>query len=66
MAIRDVLAGHLVLSEPNTAPQLAARLQSVLNELSTLNPSEGVSASDDIARRREARRAAAKVGKASA
>jgi hypothetical protein len=65
-ALRDILADHLVVAEPNVSAQIAARLQAVLSELDGLAPNEQASASDDIARRREARRAAAKMGQASA
>jgi hypothetical protein len=65
-ALRDVLADHLVVAEPSVSAQIAARLQAVLTELAAMKEPDEESASDDIARRREARRAAAHVGKASA
>jgi hypothetical protein len=40
---------------PQVVAQIAARLQAVLLELAELQEPEGVSAFDDLARRREAR-----------
>jgi len=66
LALRDVLADHLVIAEPSVSAQIAARLQAVLSELAALKAPDERSASDDIARKRDARRAAAKMGQASA
>lgn len=62
-AIRDSLAEHMSRADPNVVAQIAARLQAVISRLAELEPVDAeVSVSDDIARRREARRSAATVG----
>jgi hypothetical protein len=66
IALRNILADHLVVAEPSVSAQIAARLQAVLTELATMKEPDEESASDDIARRREARRAAAAVGEVAA
>lgn len=61
-ALRHLLAGQILLCEPNVVAQVAARLQSVIERLGALPPAiEESDPLDDIARRREARRAATKL-----
>lgn len=62
IAMRDVLAQHLLTAESSVVAQVAARLQAVVKRLAELDDTTTeVSTSDEIARRREARRSAAKV-----
>lgn len=58
-AMRDKLAADMDDASPQVVAQIAARLQAVLLELAELQEPEGVSAFDDLARRREARISAA-------
>lgn len=61
-ALRLLLAEQILLCDSNVVAQVAARLQSVIERLGALPPAvEESDPLDDIARRREARRAAAKV-----
>jgi hypothetical protein len=57
-AMRDKLADSMNLAEPNEIAPIAARLQAVLAELASL-PSVEASEVDELASRRDARRAAA-------
>lgn len=66
-AMRDALADHMLRAEPNVVAQIAGRLQAVLTRLGEMEePESEGSASDEIARRREARRAASAVAEAPA
>ena len=67
-AMRDRLAADMDRAEASYVAQIAARLQSVVERLAELGPEpdELESPSDDIAKRRAARRAASKVDEASA
>jgi hypothetical protein len=66
-AMRDALAAHMEQADSNVVAQVAARLQAVVKRLAELGsqPTEG-SATDEIARKRAARRAAAQVAQAAA
>lgn len=59
VAMRDSLAVAMAAADPNVMAQLAARLQAVIDALDAMPTGEEESVSDDIARRREARRAEA-------
>lgn len=56
-AMRDILADHLRVADPNVSAQIAARLQSVLSELAALPAPSSLSATDRIREQREKRRA---------
>jgi hypothetical protein len=56
-ALRDILADHLRLADPNVSAQIAARLQSVLSEIAGLPVPATQTASDRIREQREKRRA---------
>lgn len=56
-ALRDVLAGHLLIAEPNVSAQIAGRLQAVLTELAAMPAGTKVSAKDEIKAARDRRRA---------
>jgi hypothetical protein len=57
-ALRDTLADHLLLAQPNVVAQIAGRLQAVLSELASLPQAEAVSRIDEVRQRREKRRPA--------
>jgi succinate dehydrogenase/fumarate reductase flavoprotein subunit len=57
-AMRDKLATDMDDANPQVVAQIAARLQAVMSELAELQEPEGVSAFDDLARRRKDRIAA--------
>lgn len=57
-ALRDTLADHLELAQPNVVAQIAGRLQAVLSELASLPPVEGLSRIDEVRQAREKRRGA--------
>ena len=59
VAIRDALAVQLSESEPRSAASIATRLQAVVERLTELGTDVEVSESDEIARRRAARRSTA-------
>ena len=61
VAMRDALAAHMVVAEPNVVAQIAARLQSVLTQLASLPGAAEVSIKDDLKARRASRIAAAKA-----
>jgi len=66
-AMRHLLAERMLVADSNVVAQVAARLQAVvarLAELDLIELSGEVSASDEIAGKRAARRAAAQVGEA--
>ena len=56
-ALRDILADHLRVADPNVSAQIAARLQSVLSEIAGLPVPAAQTASDRIREQREKRRA---------
>jgi hypothetical protein len=57
-AMRDILADHLRVADPNVSAQIAARLQSVLSELAALPAPAELTASDRVRQQREKRRSA--------
>lgn len=67
-AMRSKLAEAMELAEPSVIAQVAARLQAVVARIAELDDAAEpeVSPTDDIARKRAARRAAAQVGEAAA
>lgn len=58
LALRDVLADHLVVAEPNVSAQIAARLQSVLAALAALPAEKKQSTVDELRAKRDRRRKA--------
>jgi hypothetical protein len=58
VALRDVLADHLLVADPNVSAQIAARLQSVLAELAGLPDAKPAGVVDEVKKRREKRRSA--------
>jgi hypothetical protein len=58
-AVRDKLASDMDVADANVVPQFAARLQAVLKEIDEIHQPEELSPSDDLARKRADRRAAA-------
>jgi hypothetical protein len=58
MAMRDLLAEHLLIAEPNVSAQIAARLQSVLTELAAMPAVKKQSTVDELREQRARRRKA--------
>lgn len=58
MAMRDLLAEHLLIAEPNVSAQIAARLQSVLTELAAMPAAKKQSTVDELREQRARRRKA--------
>jgi hypothetical protein len=56
MAMRDLLAEHLLIAEPNVSAQIAARLQSVLTELAAMPAVKKQSTVDELREQRARRR----------
>lgn len=54
-ALRDVLAATVLDAEPPARAQLAKQLRDTLDALEALDAGKEVSASDDLAKRRQAR-----------
>jgi hypothetical protein len=61
VAVRDHLADVLMTCEAGATAQLVKQLRETLAELETLDVAKEVSASDDLAAKRKARRAATKA-----
>ena len=59
IAMRDVLADHLLIAEPSVSAQIAARLQAVLTELAATPSAAQRSTSDQLREQREKRRKSA-------
>tara|TARA_R110000868_G_scaffold11803_3_gene57606 strand:- start:1566 stop:1793 length:228 start_codon:yes stop_codon:yes gene_type:complete len=57
-AMRDILADHLRVADPNVSAQIAARLQSVLSELAALPVAVGVGVVSSLKAERDKRRSA--------
>lgn len=57
VAMRDHLAALMESADANVVAQIAARLQSVLDAIDALPAESGVSKTDEVRRKREARRA---------
>lgn len=57
VAMRDHLAKLLESADANVAAQIAARLQAVMDAIDVLPTQSGESKTDEVRRRREARRA---------
>ena len=64
-AVRDALAVAIDIASPRELALLSKQLRETLAELDGLDTSKGVSASDDLAAKRKARRAGAKAPRAS-
>ena len=58
VAMRNILAEHLLVAEPNVSAQIAARLQSVLAALAALPAAKEMSAVDELRAKRDRRRKA--------
>ena len=56
-AMRDSLAAHMESADSNVVAQIAARLQSVVDAIDALPTQSGGSKTDEVRRKREARRA---------
>jgi len=54
-ALRDILADHLRVADPNVSAQIAARLQSVLSELAAMPAAQVMSKTDELRARRAQR-----------
>ena len=65
-AMRDRLAESMAVAEPNVIAQIAGRLSAVIREIAELPAAKKVSKADDLAARRNARRAAAAVAASAA
>ena len=55
VALRDILADHLLLAEPNVSAQIAGRLQAVLSELAAMPAAITASKTDELRARRAKR-----------
>lgn len=58
VAMRNILAEHLLAAEPNVSAQIAARLQSVLAALAALPAAKEMSTVDELRAKRDRRRKA--------
>lgn len=58
VAMRDILADHLLVAEPNVSAQIAARLQSVLAALAAMPAEQKQSTVDELRSKRDRRRKA--------
>lgn len=64
--VRNHLAAAIDVAEPRELPSLVKQFRETLAELEALGIAKEVSASDDLAAKRKARRAGAKASRASA